>query len=281
MTRVHIGELSVAMNRARRGVLLKTLSMLATWIGLAVSGAARGQMSESELSKIRERMRQAREQEAKEVERLYSTKPVRVRMGGREYVIPANHFGPKQRDKPGSANIKDDNGFGFFLFLSDYGGYTKENWRDRFDRRLITVLQVSTVDKNAIVPILGGGSEQVKPANYGEPKARFGNRKSSLEDVPSLKLYDLEGYRWRGGEHRASEVTWTGTRSNGEFFFFESSLAPGEPAPYADHNPLCKVQYYSEREDLFIAYFYSQDHVAKWREIDDAIWAKLHGWRVN
>jgi hypothetical protein len=226
-------------------------------------------------------MKRAREDEARDVEQLYSTKPIRVRMAERKYVIPANYFGPKQRDEPDTAEIRGDQGFGLFLFLPDYGGYTKENWQDRFDHRLITVLRVSAVDKNAIAPISGGGSERVKPANYGEPKARFRNVRRSLEDVPSFKLYGLEGYRWKGGEHRASGVTWTGTRSNGEFFFFESNLAPGESAPYADHNSLCQTQYYSELEDFFIAYFYSQDHISRWREIDDAIWAKLHGWRVK
>ena len=75
-------------------------------------------------------------------------------------------------------------------------------------------------------------------------------------------------------------MTWTGTRSNGEFLFFTCTLAPGdiaEPATY----PLCDVRYYSDLEDLYVSYRYSNDHLDKWREIDDAVWRKLHEWEVN
>jgi hypothetical protein len=46
-------------------------------------------------------------------------------------------------------------------------------------------------------------------------------------------------------------------------------------------NPSCQAQYYSAAEDLHIVYRYSQHHLPQWREIDDAIWAKLHKWEVE
>lgn len=141
------------------------------------------------------------------------------------------------------------------------------------------MLQVSAVDKNVMVPIYGGGLQRVTPANYGEPRARFENLKGILEDSPTYELYGLKGYHAKG--RGSDKVTWVGYRSNGEFFFFDSSLAPGQPLQPGIINPHCGTQYYSEKEDLFVAYRYSQDHIMQWRDIDDAIWSKLHQWQVK
>jgi hypothetical protein len=241
----------------RRGVLRQILGVL----GIAAAGRLGAQGIEPSLSEAKERMKQAEEQDVLEVELLYSTKPVRVQMNQREYSIAANYFGPKQRDEPAVFDA-GENGFGFFLFLPDYGGYTKENWRDPFDRRRIDVISVKAVDTNS---------------KRDDPRAQFHRLRPLLEQSPSFKLYGLEGYRSRGARGR---VTWAGTRSNGEFFFLQSSLEPGEQGS-GIANPLCITRYYSEAEKLHISYFYSQDHIAKWQEIDDAIWAKLRSWRVK
>jgi hypothetical protein len=240
---------------------------------------ARQTMSESERRwRVEEEMRRAHTREAAAVERLYSTKPRRVILGTREYVIPANYFGPKQKDRSDTRDATKSY-FGFFLFLPDYDGYTRDNWQDDFDPRLIRVLQVSMVDKNEVVFNPELGHIRVPPAGYGDPTAQFQNIRGMLEETPSLHAYDLQGYRPKHGG--GGDVTWVGTRSNGEFFFFESRVAPGQAAPKGSKYPSCDVRYYSEKEDLFIAYLYSNDHLAKWREIDDAIWAKLHKWQVK
>lgn len=234
-------------------------------------------MSESESTDgvTQEKLRRARELQKQQIAELFSTKPVRVILGARKYVIPANYFGEKQKAEPDGFDATKG-GFGFSLFLPDYSGYTKENALDKFDRRRVHVLRVEVVDKNEVVYMPGQGHIRVSPANYGDPKAQFQNRAPSLEAKPSLHAYELDGYRPR---HGRADVTWVGQRSNGEFFFFRSHLAPSEPAREGMVYPFCDVRYYSEKEDLFIVYRYSNDHLAKWREIDDAIWEKLHGWQ--
>ncbi len=140
-------------------------------------------------------------------------------------------------------------------------------------------MEVKEVDKNAVVRLTDGTSRRVSPAGYGDPSARFENLRRRFEPSPSLQRYGLEGYRRLGKNN--SGVLWTGARSNGEFFFIQASLAPEElPRPGITF-PLCQSRYFSEKEDLFIAYRYPQDHIAKWREIDDAIWEKLREWRVK
>jgi hypothetical protein len=222
--------------------------------------------------------RQAMEKEAKSVELLYSTKPKRVFLGEREYRIPANYFSPKQRDEPDTLRA-GESGFGFFLFLPDFGGYTKDNWQDHFDRRLIYVVQVKEADKNRMIRQRDGTYRPIHPSAYGDAMAAFENRRPRLEELPSFKLHGLEGYQYKG--RRTHQIIWTGTRSSGEFFFLECSLAPGETEKPGAVFPLCQTRYYSEKEDLRIAYRYPREHLAKWREIDDAIWARLHSWQVT
>lgn len=221
------------------------------------------------------RMQHARDQDEREVARLYSTKPIRVRQAGREYLIPANYFTPKGKDDPDTFDASEY--FGFYLFLPDFGGYTKDNWQDHFDRRRIDIVQVKAVDKTAVVQIAGGGTRLVQPASYGDPEAGFANLKPSLVREPALDAHNLDAYVW---VNRRGDAFWTGTRSNGEFFFFNSTDIPGQPRPNSV-NPLCDVRYYSRQEGLFVAYRYSMDHFAMWREVDDAIWLKLRSWRVK
>jgi len=221
-------------------------------------------------------MRIAQEEDAREVDRLYSTRLVPFRVGKHCYAVPANYFGPKDfRDEP----QRPWEYFGFLLFLPDFGGYTKENWLDPFDRRRIDIVEVKTVDKVAIGNFTDG-SRRPLDLNRFDPRVQF-ERIKPLQEEASIQLYGLTVYRNKGGGNTPGAV-WTGYRSNGEFFWFRTSLAPGESKRNGwPPNPLCDVRYYSEKEDLSISYHYSMDHLAMWREIDDAIWSKINGWRVR
>lgn len=255
------------------------MSALAIWLGGGPAVGAGDEMTDiNRRAKWEKEKRSAEERDAHEVEQLYSTKPIRFRMAGHQYQVPANYFTPKWEDDPNNSDISK--GFGFFLFLPNYEGYTKTNWRDRFDPRLIKVLQVSPVDKEASTTYTDGTIGRALPESYGEPEARFRNIRRSLEDIPTYHLYGLEGFRQKRGLE--GPIIWTGKRSNGEFFFFESSFAPDTTKSKPGlTNPLCQTQYYSAKEDLFIAYHYSQDHLEKWRDIDDGIWKRLHEWRIK
>ena len=107
------------------------------------------------------------ESESRKVEMLYSTEPVRVSLRGREYLVPRNYFGPKGKAEPDTL-VATDHGFGFDLFLPDFSGYSKDNWRDLFDKRLIKVLEVKTVDRNAVVKRRDGSVLPIHPSTYGD-----------------------------------------------------------------------------------------------------------------
>lgn len=236
-------------------------------------------MSESDRqSRAIETQRQADEQDVQEVEKLFSTKQIRVRLKSREWAIPANYFSPKGKDDPDTLDVEV---LAFRMFLPKYEGFDKNNWRKGwFDHNRINVLQLKIVDKELMVPLSGGGSEKITPANYGEPRAQFENTKHSLERTPTFEMYGLNGYRRINYPH-IKNITWTGRRSNGEFLFFVSSLPPDEMQSHGSDDAMCLVRYYSEREDLYIAYNYFQEHIEKWRDIDGAIWTKLREWKAK
>jgi hypothetical protein len=167
---------------------------------------------------------------------------------------------------PDVLNARDIGYFGFHLFLPDYSGYNKVNWRNKLDPNLIQILQVKAIDKGEA------------PAGYGDPKAQFSNARRLLEESASLHAYGLQGYR---PKYSNVEVTWVGNRSNGEFIFFHCDLAPGDAPRAGLPNPQCDVRYYSESEQLFVAYRYSNSQLHLWKQIDDAIWSKLNTWRVK
>jgi len=245
-------------------------------IGRALRSGDADDASETERRATdREMMQRAQEQDAREVEEFYSTRPIGFRLGKHEYEIPHNYFSAKDYGGPQTSKVVEH--FGFFLFLPDYGGYTKENWRDYFDRRRIYVVEVRTIEKIAMGTFTDGSRRPLDPNRF-DPRVRFERTKSSLE-AASTHLHGLTVYRYRGGNRPGA--VWTGNRSNGEFFWFRTSLAPGEFKRHGyPEYPSCDVRYYSEKEDLSIVYRYSQDHIAKWREIDDAIWHKIHQWRI-
>jgi hypothetical protein len=234
------------------------LSMLAFLLSVLVFHCCPAYAAAEEADPV---MKRALEEEAAEVAEQYSSKPINVKLGSHSYRIPANYFGPKGRDQDEKFDAEQAGYFGFSLFLPDYGGYTRDNWRNKFDPRLITVLRVQ------LAPL--------SPARYYEPRAMFDGMRPSLETAPSLRYYGLEGYRPKYGR---DQVTWTGTRSNGEFLFFRCHLAPGDSPQPGIVFPFCDVRYYSEKEQLVISYRYPNANFSKWREIDDAIWAKLHTW---
>jgi hypothetical protein len=270
-------------DRQRRNTLKRIVLAVAGALTLTDHEKGRSQTSQEEKlrreewgRKAGEPARWAEEQEAREVERLFSDKPIRIRVGGRQWLIPANYFDPKGRDKPDTLDLDY---FGFHLFLPDFRGFDRQNWRQSpFEPREIHVFDVSLVDKTRMIPLSDGGRKLITPAQYGDPNARFANARPSLEAQPSLSVYGLFGYRDLNPD---SPILWTGNRSDGEFFLLSTTLAPGEKVSPGRIYPLCQAEYYSEKEDLHIAYLYSQQNFSKWREIDDAIWRKLHGWRVK
>jgi hypothetical protein len=211
---------------------------------------------------------------AAEIERGYTTAPVRVHVQDRVYDVPANH-----KTNAGRAQFKQyavagedryhirepSGGLGeLFFFWPDFGGFTLDNWHDRFDRRKITY---------AIFAVLSPDEKQKTTGEVFEQQRELG----LIEREPSAEIHGLRGYR----RSKQRAFVWVGERATGELFTM-SSFHPGEPDAFAHQpNPQCDVRLYdaTTRED--VVYRYSLDLFAHWREIDTQTQAAINAWRAK
>ena len=65
-----------------------------------------------------------------------------------------------------------------------------------------------------------------------------------------------------------------GKRTNGELLL----LYGGDSTDGSNCRTRCWVQYYSEREELEVVYFFPNKMFQNWRQIDDTVWTNLHAW---
>ena len=206
----------------------------------------------------------------------FSTKPIKIKLKDSDkiFVIPGNYFSPHEKNTRDEEKLQR---FGFTLFLPNYEGFSidmaeeypkrSKHWDD-----MIWVLRVNPEAKF----VIQDGKEVPLPPNvWGEPKALFKIRTNGLELL--REEHDLKCYGKKSWIGLGNGLPCIGTRSNGELLVMWATDPPQqEGIPY-----MCDVRYYSEQEQLYIEYRFSRHQFAKWREIDDAIWAKLHAWQVK
>jgi hypothetical protein len=184
------------------------------------------------------------------VEKGYSTAIVRANLDGREYRIPMNYltpFGNQQPEQtPKYLNV--------FVFMPDYRGYDRENYKDPFDRRKITLFWGRG---------FGGLPAEQKLANA---KVALG-----VSAEPREQRYGL-------AVHSSADPQtdfYVGRRKTGELLLIRCRYAGG-----AVVNPSCDARY-PTRDGHGIAYRFSLDHLQKWREIDERLNALIAGWRAG
>jgi hypothetical protein len=211
-----------------------------------------------------------------------STKPIKIKLkdSDRVFAIPRNYFSPREANEPDEEELEY---FGFTLFLPTFEGYTTETAKFYAPEHFppikgekyfesIYVLRVEMVEK---FDRRNGKNTPLPPNAWGDPMAML----QAVSKGQNLirEEYGLKCYGKRSWEGKGNRFPCIGTRSNGEFIFMWSP----DPPELSGLPWNCDVIYYSAQEDLYINYQYSRRHIAKWREIDDAVWAKIKAWRVR
>jgi hypothetical protein len=209
----------------------------------------------------------------------FSTEPIKIslRDSSRVFLIPRNYIEPNLADEPDEQELRR---FGLTFFLPDYSGFTVD-LAEEYPRRstrwgdMIWVLRVQPMPGAGAEFIVERGEKvPVQPEWWGDPDAMFKNGIDGLD-----LYYEAYGLRCYGKANWAglgNNLPCLGKRSNGESIFMQVRDKPRmDGIPY-----ICDVRYYSEREQLYVEYRFPRQHLDKWREIDDAIWARLHSWAV-
>lgn len=209
-----------------------------------------------------------------EAEGRFSTEPIRINLQDSEvaFLIPRNYFGPREATEPDEKNLSQ---FGFRLFLPDFVGYSRET-ADLARYIAPTEQEVRVLETRNLSKYMFDISENrtipAPPTAWGDVEAIFDQRKPKAPQWRRHQ-YGLECEGW--SDAPGHKFVCKGLRSNGEMIFIAVSdadeILAGE----------CDVIYASETEGLYLRYRYWRKHLAKWREIDDAIWDKLHTWRIK
>ena len=192
---------------------------------------------------------------------------VEIRVGEYRYHIPLNYINPRGNFKgqrweyPNRAKEEKNRGYrtfptaGFKTFLPDYRGYDQDNFRDPFHPDKITV--------NWLADDAGAGETETRLRNL--------TTANLIEPIPSLSLHGLKGYKGAGAY--IDRVIWIGVGSHGEKMFIQCVTKVPKP--------LCQVRYHQKVNRYWLAYTYTDSHLANWRAIDDNVNCLLMTWRVG
>lgn len=201
-----------------------------------------------------------------------STKPIKIIMPTAMFLVPRNHFSPRNKNDADEHKLDD---FGAIFFMPSMEGYTEatakyfKNYYAIRDQ-VIEVIHVRNPDR------VGPRGEPLRPSAWGDVDSIFALRPHYY--VPIQTINGLECHGIKGRENVSGfKIECIGIRSNGEKLFMRAATPPEEPTdPFQ-----CVVQYWSEEAQLYIRYRFSRNQIERWREIDDAVWVKLKAWRIK
>jgi hypothetical protein len=213
---------------------------------------------------------------ARLVDRDFSTAPVRAQVAGRIYEWPANYTTPKARSDlskyavPGADRYElpseDRRGIGGLTFFwPTLEGYSPTNWVDDGDRRRIDYLSFAVHGTDASLTV-----EQVM--------ARL-HRSRVIEATPGITRFGLSGYRWikPDGSHQ-DRVEWIGPLRDGGLFHMHSR-DPDSQAAQSLFNPQCAVDMFDRESGEDVSYRFSLSLIEHWRAIEHGTRRIIRGWR--
>ena len=209
------------------------------------------------------------------VEQGFTRAPVRVRIAGHLYEVPANYLSPKaQADFEAYAapeakhfELPPSSGIGgLSFFWPTLEGFSLTNWVDLGDRRRIDY-RTFKVD-NISSPTTEQAMERLHSAGV-------------IEAQPGISRSGLSGYRWvkpDGGYQ--DRVEWIGRTTDGRLFHMHS-LVPGSAAAHQLPNPGCVVDMVDAGTKVQTFYNFSLDLFDHWLEIERGTRRIIEGWRKD
>ena len=204
----------------------------------------------------------ATEQQEK-VNREYSREPVELNVAGTNFRVPADYLWPHRLNlKPGQ-RLHD---MGFWVFLPDFGGFTKENWREpgrNPDAILIRVqgdkagnaasqLEAFLADGDAPKEKVDGWDATV----YDERKTR-----APLPMFNPSRQYVIKGAKARGGD----------------YYVICDAPEPG----MIRSTYRCQMFLGNRTRDLRIAASFDRKHLVRMATIEERLSAMLDSWTMR
>jgi len=220
-----------------------------------------------------EKVRGTLVEKARLVEQGFTTAPVRVRIAGHLYEVPANYLSPKAQSDFEAYVVREAKHFalppnsgigGLSFFWPTLEGFSLTNWVDLWDRRRIDY------DTYKLANIDSLPTEQVM--------ARL-HTAGVIEAQPGISRSGLSGYRWvkPDGSHQ-DRVEWIGRTTEGRLFHMYS-VVPGSAAASQLPNPHCVVDMVDADRKEQSFYSFSLDLFDHWLEIEQGTRRIIDSWR--
>ena len=220
----------------------------------------------------------AEKESQEKVTKYFSEQPYYVNLGGHTvFRIPVNYYSPWGKSEKAAVfdpkgKIPVSNQLNFKMFLPDYRGYGQNYVEYRDNKQFIKVYYIRVVDPTDFAQL---------PATVNSARERL---KAQANDVnydikPSRFEYQLSCHK-NGVLKGGHDDLCLGTRSNGEELLIEvSELTEKDKVVFAD---TCRVKYYTKAlGGVMVFYDFPRNQLANWKQIDDALWAKLDSWQIN
>jgi hypothetical protein len=195
------------------------------------------------------------------VKRGYSTVPLDWNVGGRILRIPANYTTPGGYSTPPNPTLTE---LVAVVFLPDFVGYTRDNWRGLGDNRNVMFVRIGADGRRKPEEVIEAFIATQPPVTkaFGFDAYYFDSRKTKAQ-LP------LSGY--------SVEYVFAGKRAKGDAAYVVCQA----PEPNITRpNPQCEVFIFDRPSGLRMHTRFSQDHAAKWPQIVARLSELLDSWVI-
>lgn len=184
--------------------------------------------------------------EEERVKRDFTTEPVERVISGKKFWIPKNYI--TAGNFPGRSR-QDGNEVGITIFMPDFIGYTRDNWRNNDSKDRIGVVIKSALDRKAVDVI----DEAIKA--------------SISSNAPISQALGFDAYLYDFSKTRTNEPPTT---------YIAKKLGGGDPAYLNCIQPKhwdgrCELYFIDAENNLLVRARFAVDHAPKWQEIESRL----------
>jgi hypothetical protein len=194
------------------------------------------------------------------IDRTYSQAPAEVNVRGTRFRVPAHYLSPQGAVYKPDMKLTD---IGFWVFLPDFGGYTRSNWKEPGSNPNAILVRVTRPERGdpaaqveAFLAEGGGVTEEVsglKATVYDSQKTR-----APFPVVGTSRHYAFKGTRARGGPYY--------------------TVCDAPRPNIIQKAPRCEMFLGGADRDLRISAFFRREHLPRMAEIEKRLSAMLSEW---
>lgn len=201
------------------------------------------------------------------INREYSQEPVELNVSGMVFRVPANYLWPYRLNWKPDKLLTDK---GFWVFLPDFGGFTKDNWREpnsNPDAILIRVQgnkEVKTINSQFESFFMNSGAPKVKIEGFD---ALFHDEQKYRLQLPDIiiyrKAYVIKSTKARGGD------------------YYVICHAPDTGSEIVRSESDCQMFLGDANNNLRIVAYFNHKHLARMTLIEERLSSMLKSWMIR